>query len=60
MEKKITAQNLYTGEPFVFMMDSKVHGDIKYQLNKDALIIVHQSIQAMSLIPKSVKSDSQS
>ena len=25
VEKKFTAQNLYTGEPFVFMMDSKVN-----------------------------------
>ena len=25
VEKRFTAQNLYTGEPFVFMMDSKVN-----------------------------------
>ena len=25
MEKRFTAQNLYTGEPFVFVMDSKVN-----------------------------------
>ena len=25
VEKRFTAQNLYTGEPFVFMMDTKVN-----------------------------------
>ena len=25
VERRFTAQNLYTGEPFVFMMDSKVN-----------------------------------
>ena len=41
VEKRFTAQNLYTGEPFVFMMDSKVNNmsDCSLQLSFKVTIV---------------------